>query len=51
MTNSEIGFKDLLIEHFEHTRKTGWDKNEIVRQIKDLWISHLEKALKKGGKR
>jgi len=38
-------FKDVIVDHFEHTTKTGWGKKEIVREIKDLWTRFLEQAL------
>ena len=38
-------FKDTMIDHFEHTTKTGWGKNEIVKEIKDLWIWFLEQTI------
>lgn len=38
-------FKDMVVDHFEHTGKTGWGKREIVRKIKDLWITYLEETI------
>lgn len=44
MSQGEKDFKDLLVEFFEQTDKTGWGKNEIVKKIKDLWIRYLEES-------
>lgn len=40
-------FKNIIIKYFEGTPKTGWGKNEIVRQIKELWMYHLEEKIEK----
>jgi len=35
-------YQERLIAFFESTRKTSWGKNELISQIKDLYIEHLE---------
>lgn len=45
-------FKDMTVDFFEETTKTGWGKKEIVKIIKDLWILYLESNInlsEKGG--
>ena len=42
---SNRDFKDMVVEHFEHTTKTGWGKNEIVKKVTDLWIGYLEETI------
>uniref|UniRef100_A0A6M3JBF3 Uncharacterized protein n=1 Tax=viral metagenome TaxID=1070528 RepID=A0A6M3JBF3_9ZZZZ len=38
-------FKNVLVSFFSETKKTGWGKNEIVTQIKELYIEFLESRL------
>lgn len=35
-------FLQKVLTFFESTRKTGWGKNEVKAQIKDLYIEFLE---------
>ena len=41
----EARFKDKLLDFFKSTRKTGWNKNEVVQTIKDFWTDHLESMI------
>ncbi len=46
--SEDKNFKDKLVKYFETTPKTGWGKNEVVKQIKELWMRHLERKMEKG---
>lgn len=35
-------FLRKVLTFFESTRKTSWGKNEVIEQLKDLYIEFLE---------
>ena len=39
-------YQEKLIAFFESTRKTSWGKNELISQLKDLYIEHLEDTIR-----
>jgi len=40
-------FKESIVRYFKGTPKIGWGKNEIVRQINELWMYHFETKIEK----
>lgn len=38
-------FKNKVIKHFKSSRRAVWGKNQIVYEIKDLWIEWLEESM------
>ncbi len=42
-------FKEELTNYFMATRKTGWNRKEVIDCIKDLWTVFLERELSKKG--
>ena len=40
-------FKDFVVEFFDGTRKTGWGKNEVTRQITGLWSEFLMREIRR----
>lgn len=45
--NGNRNFKDELVDFFKKTNKTGWGKNEIQTQIRELWIEFLEDLIER----
>ena len=38
-------YQEKLIAFFESTRKAGWRKNELISQLKNLYIEYLESVI------
>ena len=38
-------YQEKLITFFKSTRKTSWGKNELISQLQDLYIEHLENVV------
>jgi len=45
--NKAEEFKDFAINFFDKTKKTGWGKNEVARQLAGLWAEFLKMHLPK----
>ena len=39
-------YQEKLTAFFKSTRKTSWGKSELISQLQDLYIEHLEDTIR-----